>query len=92
MVSFAIYSFRTMMHAVSLEKGVHLSVPSFQHGQDLLVRPLVHGDGAHKGGMDAIGTVSTAAVEAEEGAVRDAGPFRMLGTAVAAVMVAGDGQ
>lgn len=81
-----------IMHAVALEEGVHLGVAAFQQGQDLLVRPRVHGNGAHEGGLHAVGTVPTAAAEAEERAVGDAGPVWMRCAAVAALVVAGDGQ
>jgi hypothetical protein len=47
------------------------------HELDLLLRPAVHGDGAHEGDVHAEGAVLARTLEADEGPERDARPLRV---------------
>lgn len=69
-------------YVVHVEPLKHLGVAAQAHHLDLLLRPRIHRDRPHKADMHSKRPVHTRALQAEERAVRDRRPLRVLRVAV----------
>jgi len=67
---FGIRGFLAFPHAVPVVKGLQLIVSPLEHGQDLRVRPRIHGNRSDPRGCHAVGPVPTGAYRAEQHPVR----------------------
>ena len=76
---------------MSREKGLQLGVPTFQHGQDLGMRPAIHGNGSDTGNIDAIRSVLSSALGAQQNAVGDAGPFGIFSPTIDTLAISMNG-
>jgi len=83
-----------IQQTVPLPKMLQLLVAAFEERHNLGVGPRVQGDGPDKGRLHAERAVATAAGNAQEGPVRDRGPFERCScsAAIAAMAVSRNGM
>lgn len=62
-------------HPVSAKESLELFVPTFQHGQNLGVRPRVHGHRTNFARVHSVGSVSSTALQTNESPVGNTGPL-----------------